>query len=88
MGSIDDNKGGGSYVYRSLKQPELSGKEYICRFAVRGNGCCGPPSWLGANDMGRPNGLIDTETSVSGMVQVIEDLTLETSEHSSIMMVM
>ena len=36
------------------------------------------PGWV-RTDMGGPNGLIDTKTSVAGMIQVIRNLNLESS---------
>ena len=80
MGSIDDNKGGGSYVYRSSKTALNSVVKSIS-VDLRSEAMAVAvlhPGWV-RTDMGGPNGLIDTETSVSGMVQVIENLTLETS---------
>ena len=80
MGSIDDNKGGGSYVYRSSKTALNSVVKSIS-VDLRSEAMAVAvlhPGWV-RTDMGGPNGLIDTETSVSGMVQVIENLCLETS---------
>ncbi|HBW84953.1 MAG TPA: short-chain dehydrogenase, partial [Gammaproteobacteria bacterium] len=36
------------------------------------------PGWV-RTDMGGPNGLIDVTTSVSGMMEVIQDLSLDGS---------
>ena len=80
MGSIDDNKGGGSYVYRSSKTALNSVVKSIS-VDLRSEAMAVAvlhPGWV-RTDMGGPNGLIDTETSVSGMVQVIQNMTLETS---------
>ena len=75
MGSIDDNKGGGSYVYRSSKTTlnavvknisiDLAREEMLVALLH--------PGWV-RTDMGGPDGLIDTNTSVSGMIKVIDGL--------------
>ena len=75
MGSIDDNKGGGSYVYRSSKAALNAVVKSIAvdladdGFAV----AVLHPGWV-RTDMGGPNGLIDAGTSVAGMVSVIDNL--------------
>ena len=76
MGSVADNRGGGSYVYRSSKSAvnivmkslaiDLEPKGIIVGLLH--------PGWV-RTDMGGPNALISTEKSVSGMRQVIEELT-------------
>jgi NAD(P)-dependent dehydrogenase (short-subunit alcohol dehydrogenase family) len=75
MGSIDDNGGGGSYVYRSSKTALNSvvkslsidlGNEGFTVAVLH-------PGWV-LTDMGGPNALIDTNTSVSGMMEVIANL--------------
>ena len=76
MGSIDDNKGGGSYVYRSSKAAlnaivksiavDLSSEGFTAAVLH--------PGWV-QTDMGGPNALIDTQTSVSGMMSVIDHLS-------------
>ena len=40
---------------------------------------CTPSSWLGSNWHGWPGGLIDVEESVSGMIKVIDHLSIENS---------
>ncbi|PCH61157.1 MAG: short-chain dehydrogenase [SAR86 cluster bacterium] len=75
MGSIGDNQGGGSYVYRSSKTAlnqvvkslsiDLSERQFKVA-ALH-------PGWV-QTDMGGPNALIDVHTSVSGMMAVIEGL--------------
>ncbi len=75
MGSIEDNNGGSSYVYRSSKTAlnqvvktlsvDLSPKGFTI-IAVH-------PGWV-QTDMGGPNALIDTKTSVSGLIGVIQNL--------------
>jgi len=76
MGSIDDNKGGGSYVYRSSKAAlnaivksiavDLSSEGFTAAVLH--------PGWV-QTDMGGRNALIDTQTSVSGMISVIDNLS-------------
>ena len=75
MGSIEDNNGGSSYVYRSSKSAlnqvvkslsvDLSPKGFKI-IAVH-------PGWV-QTDMGGVNALIDTKTSVSGLLDVIQNL--------------
>ena len=75
MGSIEDNLGGSSYVYRSSKTAlnqvvktlsvDLGPKGFTV-IAVH-------PGWV-QTDMGGPNALIDTKTSVSGLIEVIQKL--------------
>ena len=79
-GSIEDNRGGGSYVYRSSKAALNAVVKSISvdlepeKMAV----AVLHPGWV-RTDMGGPNGLIDTKTSVAGMIQVIRNLNLESS---------
>lgn len=80
MGSIADNRGGGSYIYRSSKAGvnivmkslsiDLSSKQ-ITTVLLH-------PGWV-RTDMGGPNGLISTEQSVTGMRRVISNLKFEDS---------
>ena len=75
MGSIDDNKGGGSYVYRSSKTA-LNAVVKSISVDLADEGMLVAllhPGWV-RTDMGGPNGLIDTNTSVSGMIKVIDGL--------------
>lgn len=80
MGSIEDNSSGGEYIYRSsktalnmvVKSLALDLKEFNIAVAAL------HPGWV-RTDMGGPNGLIDTATSVRGLRQVIEQLTCEQS---------
>ena len=75
MGSIGDNSSGGSYLYRSSKAAlnaaskslsiDLS-SEQIKVVVLH-------PGWV-LTEMGGPNALIDTTTSVSGMRKVIAGL--------------
>ena len=75
MGSIDDNNGGGSYVYRSSKTAlNAVVKSISVDLASEGiRVALLHPGWV-RTDMGGPNGLIDTNTSVSGMIKVINEL--------------
>lgn len=76
MGSIEDNGSGGEYIYRSsktalnmvVKSLALDLREFNIAVAAL------HPGWV-RTDMGGPNGLIDTETSVRGLRQVIDRLS-------------
>ncbi len=80
MGSIADNQGGGSYIYRSSKAAlnaavkslaiDLSAEGFLVGLLH--------PGWV-RTDMGGPNGLIDVETSVTGLTSVIDNLSAENS---------
>ena len=80
MGSIDDNSGGGSYIYRSSKAALNSVvKSLAIDLAEEGfSAAVLHPGWV-LTDMGGPNALIDTETSVAGMLKVIDELDLQSS---------
>lgn len=80
MGSLDDNTSGGSYIYRTskvaanmvMKSLAIDLKPYgISAAALH-------PGWV-QTEMGGPDALIDTRTSVSGLRRVIESLNLENS---------
>jgi len=76
MGSIEDNGSGGEYIYRSsktalnmvVKSLAVDLREFNIAVAAL------HPGWV-RTDMGGPNGLIDTETSVRGLRQVIDALS-------------
>lgn len=80
MGSIADNRGGGSYIYRSSKAAvnivmkslsiDLSSSQITAVLLH--------PGWV-RTDMGGPNGLISTEQSVTGMRRVISNLKFSDS---------
>jgi NAD(P)-dependent dehydrogenase (short-subunit alcohol dehydrogenase family) len=78
MGSIDDNTSGDSYPYRSsktavnmvMKSLSIDVKPYGISVVTL------HPGWV-QTDMGGPNGLINTQTSVSALRRVIENLSLE-----------
>ena len=80
MGSIDDNTGGGSYVYRSSKTAlNAVVKSLAVDLAADGfTVAVLHPGWV-LTDMGGPNALIDTATSVAGMMGVIDKLGIEQS---------
>jgi len=75
MGSVADNRSGGSYVYRSSKSAvnivmkslaiDLESKGIIVALLH--------PGWV-RTDMGGPNALISAEKSVSSMRHVIDEL--------------
>jgi len=75
MGSIDDNRGGGSYIYRSSKTALNSAvKSLSVDLADEGfSVALLHPGWV-RTDMGGPNGLIDPPESVGGMIAVIDNL--------------
>ncbi|MDP3280204.1 MAG: SDR family oxidoreductase [Nitrosomonas sp.] len=76
MGSIADNRGGGSYIYRSSKAAvnivmksmsiDLNSNQITAVLLH--------PGWV-RTDMGGPNALITAEQSVTGMRRVIDNLT-------------
>ena len=80
VGSIEDNTSGGMYIYRTSKTAlnqvikslsiDLKGENFIV-VALH-------PGWV-QTDMGGPNALIDTETSVKGLIEVIDNLTPKNS---------
>jgi NAD(P)-dependent dehydrogenase (short-subunit alcohol dehydrogenase family) len=80
MGSIADNSSGGSYCYRTSKAAlnaaakslALDLKEYDISVGIL------HPGWV-RTDMGGPNGLIDTKTSIAAMRKVIAKLNLDNS---------
>jgi len=80
MGSVADNRGGGSYVYRSSKAAvNMVMKSVAIDLASRGViSVLLHPGWV-RTDMGGSNGLISTQQSVSGMRQVISNLKPENS---------
>lgn len=80
MGSIDDNGSGGVYIYRSSK----AALNAVCKSLAidlqdhQIKVVALHPGWV-KTEMGGPNALIDTPTSVSGMRRVISGLTQEQS---------
>lgn len=80
MGSLDDNTSGGRYIYRSSKTAvNMVMKSLALDVKPQGISVVTlHPGWV-QTDMGGPNGLINTKTSVSGLRKVIADLSLATS---------
>lgn len=80
MGSIADNGRGGSYIYRCSKTALNSVvKTLAVDLAAEGFVAAAlHPGWV-RTDMGGPNGLIDAEESVGGMLQVIDALSPATT---------
>ena len=77
MGSIDDNKGGGAYVYRSSKTA-LNAVVKSLSVDLENEGIVVAlihPGWV-KTDMGGPNALIESDTSVRGMTEVISNLDI------------
>ena len=77
MGSIDDNKGGGAYVYRSSKTALNAGVKSLS-VDLENEGIVVAlihPGWV-KTDMGGPNALIERDTSVRGMTEVISNLDI------------
>jgi NAD(P)-dependent dehydrogenase (short-subunit alcohol dehydrogenase family) len=80
VGSIEENTGGGMYIYRSsktalnqvIKSLSIDFKDENFIVAAL------HPGWV-QTDMGGPNALIDTKTSVKGMTEVIDSLVLKNS---------
>ncbi|CAG7856214.1 hypothetical protein MCAMS1_00616 [biofilm metagenome] len=80
MGSMADNGSGGSILYRSSKAA-LNASMLSLSIDLKNQGIgvlILHPGWV-RTDMGGPNGLIDSETSVSGMCNVINGFTLAQS---------
>jgi len=80
MGSIADNSGGGSYLYRSSKVAvNMVVKSLAIDLKPLGiTAVVFHPGWV-KTDLGGPNALISAEHSVSGIRQVISSLTLADS---------
>ena len=80
MGSIEDNNGGGNYLYRSSKTAvNMVVKSLAIDLQSAGiTSIVMHPGWV-KTDMGGPNALISTEQSVSGMRQVISNLSMADS---------
>jgi NAD(P)-dependent dehydrogenase (short-subunit alcohol dehydrogenase family) len=77
MGSIDDNSGGGSYIYRSTKTAvNMVMKSLAIDLKPLGIAVVTlHPGWV-QTDMGGSNALINTQTSVEGLRNVIKNLNL------------
>ena len=77
MGSLSDNTSGGSYIYRTSKTAaNMMMKSLSIDLKAQGIACgILHPGWV-QTDMGGPNGLINTQQSISGLRQMIADLNL------------
>ena len=77
MGSIDDNTSGGSYMYRSSKVAvNMVMKSLAIDLKPLGISVVTlHPGWV-QTDMGGSNALINTQTSVTGLRKVIDNLSL------------
>ena len=78
MGSIDDNSSGGSYIYRSSKSA-LNMVMRSLQHDLYAQGIATltlHPGWV-RTDMGGMNALISDDESVTGMIDVIDKLSLE-----------
>jgi NAD(P)-dependent dehydrogenase (short-subunit alcohol dehydrogenase family) len=77
MGSIADNSGGGSILYRSSKAAlNAAMKSLAIDLKEQGVGILiFHPGWV-RTDMGGPNGLIDVEESIEGMRGVIAEFRM------------
>ncbi|MCW7556352.1 SDR family oxidoreductase [Endozoicomonas gorgoniicola] len=80
MGSIEDNTSGGRYIYRSSKAAlNAAGKSLALDLSDRGiSVALCHPGWV-QTDMGGPDALINTETSIRGLREVMEQLTIDKS---------
>lgn len=80
VGSMADNRSGGGYYYRSSKAALNSIVKSLAIDLLSHNikTVALHPGWV-KTDMGGPNALIDPETSVIGMQQVINSLTKQQS---------
>jgi NAD(P)-dependent dehydrogenase (short-subunit alcohol dehydrogenase family) len=80
MGSIADNRGGGSYLYRSSKAAvNMVVKSLSIDLKPAGiTAVVFHPGWV-KTDMGGPNALVSAEQSVSGMRRLIVRLTIADS---------
>ncbi len=80
MGSMGDNDSGASYIYRSSKAAlNAAMKSLSVDLAPRDIAVVIlHPGWV-RTDMGGPSGLIDAPESVSGLRQVIADLSMRTT---------
>ena len=80
MGSVEDNSGGGQYIYRSSKAALNSAVKSLSIDLADQGFSVGllHPGWV-KTDMGGPNAWIDTQTSVSGMLKLIDELNVQNS---------
>ncbi|WP_373959220.1 SDR family oxidoreductase [Vibrio gigantis] len=82
VGSMAENTSGGGYIYRSSKAALNSVVKSLSN-DLTDNGftvLALHPGWV-QTEMGGPNALIDTGTSASGLIKVIESANTEVSGH-------
>nr|WP_229648835.1 SDR family oxidoreductase [Vibrio splendidus]MCC4878929.1 SDR family oxidoreductase [Vibrio splendidus] len=82
VGSMSENTSGGGYIYRSSKAALNSVVKSLSN-DLTDNGftvLALHPGWV-QTEMGGPNALIDTDTSASGLIKVIESANTEMSGH-------
>ncbi|WP_228010910.1 SDR family NAD(P)-dependent oxidoreductase, partial [Vibrio sp. OPT20] len=82
VGSMSENTSGGGYIYRSSKAALNSVVKSLSN-DLTDNGVTVlalHPGWV-QTEMGGPNALIDTDTSASGLIKVIESANTEVSGH-------
>ncbi|ULN63429.1 SDR family oxidoreductase [Vibrio gigantis] len=82
VGSMAENTSGGGYIYRSSKAALNSVVKSLSN-DLTSNGftvLALHPGWV-QTEMGGPNALIDTDTSASGLIKVIESANTEVSGH-------
>jgi NAD(P)-dependent dehydrogenase (short-subunit alcohol dehydrogenase family) len=80
MGSISGNKSGGWFAYRASKAAANSLMKSVA-FSLKDRGIPAValhPGWV-RTEMGGPNAHIDTDTSVKGMMKVINNLGMQQS---------
>ena len=77
MGSIDDNSSGGSILYRSSKAALNAAMKSLSIDCQNDNigVLIFHPGWV-KTDMGGPHALIDSETSVTGMIKQISNFNM------------
>ncbi len=80
MGSIADNDSGGFYAYRSSKAALNAAWKSLAIEFKADDIAVGVfhPGWV-QTDMGGPNAMIDTETSVAGLAKIVDSLDLATT---------
>jgi len=80
MGSIADNDSGGFYAYRSSKAAlNAAWKSLSIEFRADDIAVAVVhPGWV-RTDMGGPNAMIDTKTSIAGLAKIVDDLDLATT---------
>lgn len=80
MGSLADNTSGGSYGYRMSKAAlNMAGRSLSLDLRPRGIAVAIlHPGWV-KTDMTHGQGLIDAATSAGGLIQRLDELTIETS---------